>query len=90
MALDAMKQNLACHGADLLTLLPALDSVEWVLHFAAHLQSGLVIGRHNDCRVLAFTKRSRDNLTEVCYCSIPINDDVYRSWLATDLTKGEV
>lgn len=90
MALEAIRQNLAGHEANLLTLLPDPDSMKWVSHFAAYLQSALVIGHHDECSVLAFTKRSPDQPTELCYCSIPINDDVYRSWLATDLTEDQV
>ena len=90
MALDAIRQNLAHHREDLLPLIRATDSMEWVSHSAAYLQLALVIGRHDDCCVLAFTKSSRDKTIELYYCSIPIDDHIHRSWLATDLTQDAV
>lgn len=64
--------------------------MEWVSHSAAYLQFALVIGRHDDCYVLAFTKSARDKTIKLCYCSIPIDDDIHRSWLSRDLTPDAV
>jgi hypothetical protein len=88
---DAIRQHLTnCGAENLLDLLPALESMEWITHPTAYLQSALVVGCQDDCLILAFARSSRDRPVELCYCSIPKHDNLVRSWVATDLTQDAV
>ena len=88
---DAIRQHFTnCGAENLLDLLPALESMEWITHPTAYLQSALVVGCQDDCLILAFARSSRDRPVELCYCSIPKHDNLVRSWIATDLTQDAV
>lgn len=88
---DAIRQHLTrCGQENLLDVLPTLESMSWITHPTAYLQSALVVGRHDEGLVLAFTRSFRDRPVELCYCSIPTHDNVVRSWVATDLTQDAV